>query len=184
MIYSAVVYYVDPILVIIFAVDGLIWIGLPLIAVCLALLLVGLYTERSIRTALMLLGWSIAIVFLAMVAIPANAFLQDHAVENAKVYSEKIDGLLEEYRRDHGAYPSSLDQIPSAPPMPRLLRRNDYYSDGETYSLDFQVPGGLLDRWHYTSETHQWNRKRYQTLTKDADERKRDLWRVFASWSD
>ena len=45
LIYSAVLCYVDPILVIIFAVDGIVWIGLPLIAVCLALLLVCFYLK-------------------------------------------------------------------------------------------------------------------------------------------
>jgi hypothetical protein len=90
-------------------------------------------------------------------AIPTNRFIQQRAVAAAKEYPAVVAPMLEAYRKTQGLYPTSLDQLPTKPSVPRLLRRpHSYRSDGLSYSFYFPAPGGLMDTWSYDSKTRQW----------------------------
>jgi hypothetical protein len=156
--FAAVVWFVDPFLLIVLGVAPLIWIGLPASLIAGILLLIAVRTGRSRRPALRVL--SVVGVFVCFVglAIPTNHFIQQRAVTAAKAYPARVGQLLEAYRQTHGFYPTSLNQLPNKPSVPRLLRSSyGYRSDGRSYSFCFDQPGGLIDTWNYDSETRQWN---------------------------
>ncbi len=156
--FAAVVWFVDPFLLIVLGVAPLVWIGVPASLVAGILLLVAIRTGRSRRLALTVL--SVVGVFAGLVglAIPTNHFIQQRAVTVAKAYPTQVADLLEAYRQAHGSYPTSLDQLPNKPSLPRLLRNSyGYRSDGRSYSFCFDQPGGLIDTWNYDSETQQWH---------------------------
>lgn len=156
--FAAVVCYADPFFLIFLGAAPLIWVGLPASLIAVILLLVSIHTGRSRRPALTIL--SVVAVFgcLFGLAIPINHFIQERAVAAAKEYSAQVAPLLEAYRQTHGSYPTSLDHLPSKPPVPRLLRSPDgYRSDGSSYSFFFGQPGGLIATWDYYSKTQTWH---------------------------
>jgi hypothetical protein len=154
----AVVWFADPFLLILLGVAPLVWIGLPASLGAVILLLVAIRTGRSRRPALRVLSVVGVFVCLVGLAIPTNHFIQQRAVTAAKAYPARVAHLLEAYRQTHGSYPKSLDQLPSKPSLPRLLRNSyGYRSDGRRYWFCFDQPGGLIDTWNYESETQQWH---------------------------
>lgn len=156
--YAAVLWFADPFLLVLFGVGPLLWIGLPASLIAVVLLFSAIRTGHSRRPAIKILSVVAAFGCLAGLAIPANHFLQQRAVADAKEYPLRIAPLLEAYRQAHGSYPVSLDQIPSKPSVPRLLRSSyAYHSDGKSYSFCFGKPGGLIDTWNYDSETQAWH---------------------------
>lgn len=156
--FAAVVWFVDPFLLIILGVAPLLWIGLPSSFVAVILLLVAIRKGRSRRPALTILAAVAAFGCLVGLAIPTNHFIQQRAVAAAKEYPARVAPLLEAYRHAHGTYPTSLTQLPTKPSVPRLLRSSyGYRSDGRTYSFCFRQPGGLIDTWDYDSKTRTWH---------------------------
>ena len=90
--------------------------------------------------------------------LPINGFIQERAVTAAKAYPARIAPLLEVYRKSHGFYPMKLDELPSKPSVPRLLRSSyGYRSNGHHYTFCFPQPGGIIDVWDYDSETKSWH---------------------------
>ena len=155
--FAAIVWLVDPFLLFILGIAPLVWIGLPASLIAVVLLLVAIRTGRSRRPALTILSAVAAFGCLVGLAIPTNRFIQQRAVAAAKEYPARVAPLLEAYRQAHGSYPTSLDQLPAKPSVPRLLRSSyGYRSDGSSYSFCFGQPGGLIDTWDYNSETQSW----------------------------
>jgi hypothetical protein len=158
IVFVAVVWLVDPFLLVILGVAPLVWIGLPASLIGVILLLVAIRTGRSRRPALTILSVVAAFGCLVGLAIPTNHFIQQRAVAAAKEYPAQVAPLLEAYRQLHGSYPTSLDYLPTKPSVPRLLRSSyGYQSDGSRYSFCFGQPGGLIDTWNYDSETQTWH---------------------------
>ena len=147
---------VDPLYVIILGILPLIWIGGPLVLLAIVDLLLALRSRRSRRHAFTLLavvggfGCFVGIVF------PANYYFHMWAVSDAKAYPAKVAPLLEAYRQEHGVYPTRLDQLPSIPQVPRLMRDSGYYSDGQTYSFQIPQPGQFREAWIYHRESQTW----------------------------
>lgn len=150
-----IVWYGDPFLVGGFAIFALM-ICAAVLAIGLFLLFFSLATHRAWRPPLVLMAIAVAAAGIAAGTVSLNQRVQDRAVAQAKAYPDRIAPLLEAYRQAHGAYPKSLDHLPTTPPLPRLLRHNAYHSDGKTYSFQFPQPGGLIDTWNYDSETQTW----------------------------
>jgi len=151
-----IVWFVDPFLVGAFMSLPLL-AAIPCFVIGLVWLVVSRTQGRSIPQPCILIFTAFAMACLAWPTLTANRWVHQRAADAAKHYPEQVSPLLEAYRREHGAYPRSLDQLPSKPPMPRLLRKSySYKSDGRTYSFSFAQPGGLIDTWHYDSETHTW----------------------------
>jgi len=157
-VFAAVVWYMDPFLLVILGVEALVWVGLPTALLAALLLLHAICTGRSWRPALIILSAVVGFGCFFGLAVPANYFVQQCAVAAAKEYPVRVAPLLETYRQTHGSYPTSLDQIPTKPTIPRLLRSSySYRSDGHSYSFCFGQPGGLIDTWTYSSETQTWH---------------------------
>ena len=158
IVFAAVVWFVDPLLLFILGVAPLLWIGLPASLIAVVILLAAVRTGRSRRPALTILSVVAAFGCFVGLAIPTNHFIQQRAVTAAKEYPARVAPLLEAYRQAHGSYPTSLNQLPAKPVVPRLLRRSyGYRSDGGRYWFTFPQPGGLIDTWHYDSETQTWH---------------------------
>ena len=153
----AILATIDPFLILVLGMGSAIWIGLPLVTVAAILLAVAIHKRRPRRIPVVILGGALAYAALVGLAIPLNHVFHERAVVAAKAYPEQVAPLLETYRREHGSYPAHLDQGPSAPRLPWLLRRFGYHSDGHTYWFTFPQPGGLIDVWDYSSETHKWH---------------------------
>jgi len=157
VLFAVAVWFADPFSLILFAVVPLLWIGLPAVLIACFLLLVAIRTGRSRRPALTILSAVGGFACLVGLAIPSNHFVQEWAVSAAKAFPARVAPQLEAYRQAHGAYPTSLDQLPSKPSVPRLMRGFGYRSDGQSYSFMFPQPGGLIDTWNYDSETQTWH---------------------------
>lgn len=156
--FVAAVWFMDPFLLFILGVAPLVWIGLPASLIAVVLLFAAVRTGRSRRPALTTLVVVTVFGCLVGLAIPANHFIQAHAVTAAKEYPARVAPLLEAYRQAHGSYPASLDHIPAKPSVPRLLRSTyGYRSDGSSYTFYFPQPGALIDTWHYDSKTQRWH---------------------------
>lgn len=156
-LYLGTVWFADPFFLFL-AFAPLICVGLPVAVGATIFLLIAIRTGRPRRPAVVMLGAVAALTILAGLAWPLNPFAQDRAVTAAKAYPERVAPLLEAYRQAHGAYPDSLDQLPTKPVVPRLLRRMyGYRSDGGRYSFSFPVPGGMIDSWDYDSDTKEWS---------------------------
>jgi hypothetical protein len=153
--YLLAVWLADPWLLYFIVIPALVFLAAVALC-CVPALVWGLVSHRSLRPPLTLLGIAIAAAALAGAAIPANRFFQAQAEAAAKAYPDRVAPLLESYRQAHGTYPARLEQLPSAPRPPRLLR-GSYHSDGNVYSFYYNVPGGLIDVWTYESETHRWH---------------------------
>jgi hypothetical protein len=137
---------------------GLLWLAAPFAAVALVILVFAAASKRWLRPPILLLTGVFVIAGLMAVALPINGFIQERAVIAAKAYPERVAPLLEQYRQQHGTYPTTLDQLPSYPHVPRLLRSSyGYRSDGQHYTFTFPQPGGMIDVWDYSSETHTWH---------------------------
>jgi len=156
--YAAVVAYADPMLLVLVVFMGLMWIVEPCAVVAFVILVYAIATKRWLRPPLLLLAGVFAVAGLMVLSLPVNQFIQERSVVAAKAYPATIAPLLEQYRRAHGTYPTSLDQLPTHPQVPRLLRTPfGYRSAGDHYTFTFPQPGGLIDVWDYNSETHAWH---------------------------
>ena len=159
-LFAAVVWFMDPLFLFILGVGTLFKVCLPGLIVAVIFLFSAIRTGRSRRPALTILCAVAAFGCFVGLAIPANRFIQEHAVAAAKEYPVQIAPLLEAYRQAHGSYPTSLDQLPAKPAVPRLLSSSHgyrYRSDGLTYSFWFGQPGGMIDTWYYDSKTKTWH---------------------------
>jgi hypothetical protein len=156
-VFAAVVVLADPFLLILCGVAPLLWIGLPAALIGFILLAIAFYTGRSLRPAFIVLGIVFGFACFVGLAIPANDFLQERAVVTAKEYPARVAPLLEAYHRAHGTYPASLDQLPSRPSLPRLMKGFGYSTYGNGYSFMFPEPGGWINTWNYDSETGKWH---------------------------
>jgi len=156
--FAAVVCLVDRFLLLIIGVTPLVWIGLPASLVAIILLLVAIRTEGSLRPALTILFIVGGFGCFVGLAIPTNHLVQQRAVAEATEYPARVAPLLEAYRQAHGSYPASLNQLPTKPSVPQLLRSSyGNRSDGRSYSFCFEQPNGLIDTWDYDSETQTWH---------------------------
>ena len=141
-----------------FALAAGLYVLVPLGAICAVLLPLAFAMGRSLRLPWMLLGGVFCLAAFAGFTVLLSVFIQQRAVVRAKAYPNRIAPLLEAYHYAHGDYPKSLDQLPSAPSLPSLLRdTGSYQSDGPTYHLRFSQPGGFGDVWVYDSETRTWH---------------------------
>jgi hypothetical protein len=154
--YGAIVIYADPFQLGLYLFCAF-W---PVALACVAAVIVFIYalaTRRPLYPPRLLLTVAFGLAGLLALSVPLNSAAQQYAVAVAKAYPDRVAVLLEDYRRQHGSYPASLDQLPSHPRVPRLMRTPfGYQSDGHRYDFSFPSPGGLIDVWNYDSETHVW----------------------------
>lgn len=156
--YGAVVTYADPMLLFILVYAGLLFLVAPCAAVALVILVFAIASKRWLRPPILLLIGVFTVAALLALSLPINGYIQQRAVVAAKAFPDRVAPMLEEYRRQHGAYPASLDQLPSHPHVPRLLRTSyGYRAQGQTYTFTFPQPGGMIDVWDDSSETHTWH---------------------------
>jgi hypothetical protein len=140
-VYGAMVIYADPLLLCLLVYGVLLWIVAPCAAVALIIFLFAAISRRWLRPPLLLLSSVLVVACAVALALPINDFLQERAVAAAKAYPDRVASLLEQYQREHGTYPARLEQLPSRPHVPRLLRaRYGYESDGKHYHFSFSRP--------------------------------------------
>ena len=155
--FLAAIWWLDPFVLLTVGAGLLMWVALPAAAIGFVRLAIAVRQGSSRAPALNILASVAAFAVFFALAIPANRHLQAHAVAMAKAYPAQVTPLLEAYRTQHGKYPASLDAVPSAPAVPRLLRgTGGYRTTGDSYSFSFNVPGGFIDTWDYSSATGEW----------------------------
>lgn len=157
-VFLTIVWLADPLLLVIFGLAPLLWIGVPIFVGSALFLLIAFLRGRSLRPALLIMVTVVGFACAFGLTMAANHYVQELAVESAKEYPARVESALEEYRKIHGIYPATLDRLPIKPAIPRLLRSSyGYQSDGSQYSFSFGKPGGLIDTWDYDSRTKTWH---------------------------
>jgi hypothetical protein len=139
-----------------YGVIGWVAAGVPAAIVTIGLLVTATRRGESVGPPLVVLGVILGCACFLGVAVPLNHLVQKRAVAAAKEYPPRVAQLLESYRETHGIYPKSLNDLPSHPRLPRLLRYGDYHSNGKSYSFWFPDPTTLGDHWNYSSERPEW----------------------------
>ena len=117
--------------------------------------------QRSLFAWAAILSGSLSVLVAAgaLSYVPGRMVNQWDVLE-ARRYCHRLIPHLEESRARNGAYPPDLGGV-EAPPgtRPRLLKRNFYFSNGETYDFEFIDPAGLYHRYHYDSAQRDWERR-------------------------
>lgn len=153
---SVIVWFADPFDVqVVMAIS--VMQAIPSLIAGIIWLLVAKVKKLSLRQPVILLIGMTVIPLTAWQIKTANHWVHEQATEEAKAYPKQITPFLEEYKQLHGIYPKNLEELPSHPPLPRLLRNPyGYRSDGLRYSFSFDQPGGLIDTWNYSSADQSW----------------------------
>jgi len=87
----------------------------------------------------------------------------ERAVTSMKAYHARVSPLLEEYRRVHGRYPETIEELSGAPRRPLLLGRGSYSwredgDNGPCYRMVYRLPGTVFpDEWSYDSDRGEWS---------------------------
>jgi hypothetical protein len=102
-------------------------------------------------------AFALGAICILVLGLFVGDFWQKHDVRVAKEYPAQVAPLLEKYRREHGAYPQNLEQLPTKPPLPRV-ESFSYEANGKSYSFSFHSPGDLFgfSRWDYDSARKNW----------------------------
>lgn len=155
--FVAIVCIADTIVLEFLCVAALVWIGLPAVVVGVFRLIFRADSPQLRRHWKNVLYGVAAYACLVGLAIPVNRYVHEFGVGEAKDYPAQVAPLLEAYRKAHGVYPKSLDQLPSKPAPPRLLRDpRSYHSYGDFYTFSFSKPGGMFEGWVYDSRMRRW----------------------------
>ena len=82
----------------------------------------------------------------------------DYIRENhCKNYFESFIPEIENFKRDSGGYPVSIDILKSPLTIPPYLKDQDcYVSDGKIYSFSFSTPGSFLIIHVYHNSEKKW----------------------------
>jgi hypothetical protein len=126
-----------------------------------AAIVVWLLTVRTVRpddTWLRSIAVGVLIACGALVSASFVAgWIGSARTEHRRHDAETIVPLLDEYRRAHGKFPASLDDVVGAPRPPAHFA---YSSDGTKFELGVSEPSGFMDfgvgGWTYTSERRIW----------------------------
>lgn len=157
VLFCTLTYFPDPFFLLVFVIGGGLWIGLPLIVIGIIVALISKALNRSTKIPICFIATVLAVISLGGLSIPANSLVYQWAEIEAKAYPDKVRPLLDDYRKEHGVYPKSLDELQGKPPVPRLFKAWSYRSNGSDYSFSFPQPGGLIDQWDYDSKTRKWS---------------------------
>lgn len=157
LLFAAIVWWVDPFVLRVLIFFG-VALGLPVSLLTAYLLARARRQGRSITPLVQVLRVFAYMVVLGFLAWPLNQYVYQRAIAEAKAWPQILLPHLESYRIAHGTYPRSLRDLPSHPPLPRLIGKDSYGSDGRNFSLWFGDPvGGFFDAWVYESSTGQWH---------------------------
>lgn len=147
--------------------QGLLVILLVYIAATAAILgIVAIARPRVIGSGARWIGRSaIAFAFVlasTLVSLPLGGRVHDRDVAEAKAYCEALVPRLEAYRRQHGAYPSTIELLGDLPRTPLLLQRYPYYrysiAQDSTYYFTFSDPAEMMGSHGYSSQSGTWAR--------------------------
>jgi hypothetical protein len=109
------------------------------------------------RTAKVLLAVFAGFSALLGTIVLSGFASEKYFVSQAMNFPGRIAPAMEQYRREHGRCPDSLQALAGIPPVPRLLRgEGSYRSEGEFYSLEFNRPSAFFEIMGYSSETGRW----------------------------
>jgi hypothetical protein len=136
---------------------ALVWIGVPATVVgVFRLLFLADSPQLRRHWRNVLYGVAVCACLLGL-AIPINRYVHEFGVDEAKEYPAQVAPLLEAYRKAHGFYPKSLDQLSSRPPAPHLLSDpRSYDSYGDFYRFSFSKRSGMIEGWFYDSRDRMW----------------------------
>ena len=105
---------------------------------------------------------NIAAGMLVVLALQAPGYvfgrlLLRHDIREAKLFCEQLVEPLDQYRQQHGSYPTDIAKVlPANTPIPPILKNNYYHSNGEYFTFDFANPGGMFNGYEYYSTDHRW----------------------------
>ncbi|MBB5039337.1 hypothetical protein [Prosthecobacter dejongeii] len=156
-VFAAIVWWSDPFVLRALAFLGAA-VGVPVALLATFLLWCASRQGRTRPALVQVLRVLAYAAVLGGVALPLNHQVFQRAIAEAKAWPLVLRPYLEGYRTVHGTYPRRLQDLSSHPPLPRLIGKDGYGSDGRNFTLWFGDPiGGFFDAWVYESSTGQWH---------------------------
>ena len=104
-------------------------------------------------------GSIVFVVASTVVSFVPGRMLLKSDIAAAKGHCESLVPKLDAFRVTHGAYPSSIGELPNQEPLPRLLKGSEFYhSEGAAFSFSFGDPSGMLNGFAFDSQSKKWSK--------------------------
>lgn len=134
------------------------YIGLPLLVASAIFYTVAKFkSSGKLKVVSNFCFYSALLLGSSVLSFFSGGVLLDYDISKAKRYCESLVPALDEYKDVNGNYPKSLTRVSDQKKVPRLLRRNSYYSsDGDSFEYFFMDPGGMMNGFGFSSNDRQW----------------------------
>ncbi len=96
---------------------------------------------------------SVGLIVVCLLDLPAGEIMWKMYSRTLETYPAKVAVQLEDYRKAHGNYPSSLDAIPGLPPLPLELM---YWTDDSTYFFSYNDPWSMFGGYQFDVAGQKW----------------------------
>jgi hypothetical protein len=142
-----------------FVVDGLFYIGLPVMLVT-TVLAIQAHRSKSTRLKAACLRF-LGVVIILLLQLPGLLLGTHFAATDtlsAERFCESLVPKLEAWKQSNGIYPEKIEQVvQNASSLPRLLRGTSFYQSAGT-NFEFTVPDSpwLIRAKVYESEHKSW----------------------------
>jgi hypothetical protein len=120
--------------------------------------LIGRWRRRPVDRGPLSIGIALTIVLVGVVAsCVIGVWMHAWEIERTKTWCLANVPRIEEHRRRHARYPSTLDDVLPRSEMPRLVRNGDlhYGSDEDSYWFDLWT--GMLSGEVWNSDRRIWS---------------------------
>jgi hypothetical protein len=152
---AAAGWLLEPVVVWPLGMGAMLGIGAPMAVTALLVLSLDRQTHFR-RPALQLLHGAFALGCLCGTTILLNQLVYDRAVNAAKEFASRLEPLVESYRKAHGSFPASLEDLSAVVQLPRLYRNDAYSMEDGAWSLQFRNPETFWHQWAYDSSSRTW----------------------------
>lgn len=135
------------------------WVGLPLFLLSAICLWIALQKKKKKLKAIA--AWGIALsltIFSTVGSMPVGCLVHKRDVRRTQKYCESLIPILEENKKETGAYPTTIDKVMAGREIPGVLLEWRYFSKGTDFRFDIHDNASIgFDTWTYESKKGHWH---------------------------